>query len=176
MNSKKNPLKLGVLLVIRRGVTSLPMTRERTMGCGFWEIGMHGSYWLWTRVQERNSYAGKPYRSHHPGESTYSLWEEQRRSWSSLSGFQRKKLTRHAVDLMRKYMKPESMVWFKDLSTSAKRNLGDAITQLASHPQRPACPDNTLLSQHLPQAPLHFSDRTGRSSMHNSMLLYTEPG
>lgn len=54
---------------------------------------------------------------------------------------------------MRNYRKPGNTAWFKEIATSAERNLGDAITRLASHPESSACPDKTLLSQHLPQLP-----------------------
>lgn len=44
------------------------------------------------------------------------------------------------------------MAWFNNLSTSAKRNLGDLISQLASHLENSTCPDKILLRQHLPQS------------------------
>lgn len=63
--------------------------------------------------------------------------------------------------LMRKCMNPGNMAWVSVLSASAKRNLGDHITQWAPHPESPACPDKTLLKQHPPR-PSSTSQRSSR--------------
>lgn len=63
--------------------------------------------------------------------------------------------------LMRKCVKPGNMAWVNGLSASARRNLGDHITQRAPHPESPACPDKTLLRQHPPR-PSSTSQRSSR--------------
>lgn len=158
MNSKKNIFEARCSFNNHKtGDVTANDSRERTMVCGFQETGMQGFYRMWAWVQKKNHYTEKPYMSHHPG-SPLTLCDKNEEVFEVLFGFQHKKLTRHTVYLMRKYMKPENMAWFKDLSTSAERNLGDAITQLASHPESSARPDKMPLSQHLPWLP--FASQT----------------